>query len=256
MRKLLLCVILSIGVFVQDAQAKGQVDVRAPRLHLVDVVPHIQEPWASVDLGASPAPLQEDRLTQQDILAHVKKARLSLPKGIELPRSVRVFRPGQKISATQLAQHIRHAMIEKLEPGASIQDIRVSSGAILPKGQIRVQLPEFPGSNAGQVEFQAQIRVVEFQSNKHREAQYSNPVQVLVHADIATKFAQRNAGVPVLARGAEVTVRIKSGHILLQASGLAQEPGSIGDMITVLPNQGTRALKARIVDARTVEVHL
>lgn len=256
MRKYLLCVMLSISALAQKAHAKGQVDVRAPRLHLVDVVPRIPEPWASVDLGASPAPLQDARLTQDDILAQLKKAHLKLPNGIELPRAVRVYRPGQKLSAAQLAQHIRHALIEALEPGVDIQNLRISSGAILPQGQIIVQLPELPDSKYKTMDLQAQVRVMEFQVHPERESLYSKPVHVSVHAEIATQIAQKTPGVPVLARGAEVTVRIQSGHVLLQANGLAQEPGSIGDLISVLPTQGTRAVKARVVDARTVEVHL
>jgi hypothetical protein len=227
------------------AQARS-IEVTAARVRMGDLLRDVPEPWASLDMGAAPEPMQEARYTKDDIEARAYKARLPLPQDIEVPRVLRVVRTGQVVTEPHLANLVRQSLIAALPPGTRIRSLRLNGGVVLPQGPvyIRPELPEVLEHGEQLLRIGVGVR---------SDAQGSHTV---VEACVDMQLQSRRKGVPVLGRGSEVTVQIVTKGVLVQASGLAQEPGSIGDYIKVLPIQGNRMLQARIIDARTVEVRL
>ncbi|RYF10407.1 MAG: hypothetical protein EOO40_05215, partial [Deltaproteobacteria bacterium] len=58
----------------------------------------------------------------------------------------------------------------------------------------------------------------------------------------------------IVSRGQHVQVVINQGAVHLQSGGTAQQSGRAGDWISVMPQQGSRVLQAKVIDSRTVEV--
>lgn len=236
-----------LGTWVPASAQARSVEVTGPRLRMGDLLVDVPEPWASLDMGPSPEPMQEARLTQDDIESRAQRARLPLPPGTFVPRVLRVVRCGQVIAEPRLQGLVRQSLISHLPAGARIRSLRLSGGVALAAGavQLRPLLPEElePGEQTVQVRVWAQ-------SDKPARS------AVLVEAYVDLELQARRKGVPVLGRGSEVTVQVRTKGVLVQASGLAQEAGSIGDFIKVLPHQGSRMVQACILDARTVEVRL
>lgn len=223
------------------------IEVTGPRVHMGDLIADVPEPWASLDMGASPEPMQEARYTKDDIEARIRQAHMPLPQDTVVPRVLRIVRSGQVITEPHLTSLVRQSLITHLPPGSRIRSLRLSGGAALPSGPVSVK-PDVPES----IESGEHAMRVTVTARSDRRGASAVVVEAYVDLDIQTQ----RRGVPVLARGSEVTVQVRTQGVLVQASGLAQEAGSIGDFIKVLPNQGSRMVQARIIDARTVEVRL
>lgn len=73
---------------------------------------------------------------------------------------------------------------------------------------------------------------------------------VELQATVAAKAAV------VMARGAEVKIVVRSGNVTVQAVATAQESAGLNETIQVLPSGGTKVVRGRVLDARTVEVTL
>jgi flagella basal body P-ring formation protein FlgA len=59
-----------------------------------------------------------------------------------------------------------------------------------------------------------------------------------------------------MARGAEVRIVVRSENVTVQATAIAQEAAGLGELVQVLPSGGSRVIRGRVLDARTVEVNL
>ena len=57
-------------------------------------------------------------------------------------------------------------------------------------------------------------------------------------------------------RGNDVSVIVHSGNITVQARGVAQSDGGVGEQVTVLVESATRTLQATVMGAKEVEVLL
>jgi flagella basal body P-ring formation protein FlgA len=57
-------------------------------------------------------------------------------------------------------------------------------------------------------------------------------------------------------QGAEVQVVVRSGNVTVQALGVVQEAGALGEAVRVLPQGSARVVRGRVLDARTIEVLL
>lgn len=244
-----LLVVAALGMVLTPLPAAAHtVEVSGARVRLGDLLAGVAEPFASLDMGASPEPNQQARYIKDDIKARVAMARLVLPQKIVLPRVVQVVRRAQTLDEPHLTRLVRQSLITHLPAGSRINSLRIDGGLSLPEGVVDIQpeLPDSLGSGAHLV----RLSVSASAPNARRSA--ATYVQAYVDIDVI-KSPQ---GVPVLARGSEVIVQVRSKGVLVQTSGLAQQAGGVGDLIRVLPNLSSRTLQARIVDGRTVEVQL
>lgn len=239
------------------AQARS-IEVSGSRVRMGDLVAGVPEPWASLDMGPAPDPMQDARYTEDDILARLDRAHMRLPDGYEVPRVLRVVRSGQTLTEPHLAQLVRQSLISHLPPGTRIRDVRLSGGVALPSGRVHIEpeLPETLASGEQMLRLKVSTEPVRRGVYAAETRAHQRTAAVLIEAFVDLDMQTRRSSVPVLSRGSEVTVQVRTHGVLVQASGLAQEAGSIGDFIKVLPNQGSRMVQARILDARTVEVRL
>lgn len=76
--------------------------------------------------------------------------------------------------------------------------------------------------------------------------------RIINEQSVLTK--SRCKAVPVLNPQDVVTLRVTSGAVVLTTSAIAKESGVIGDVITVQSTTSRKQYKAKVLDARTVEI--
>jgi hypothetical protein len=146
--------------------------------------------------------------------------------------------------AKNLVPLARQSILSALPVGYRLRDV-VLSDICVPRslGRVRARavLPEsvHGGRNDGAIYFGA-----------------PNKPQMVgrVFFDLEPTMAARATS--IIARGAEVKIIVHSPNVTVQASAVAQEAAGLGESIQVLPSGGTRVIRGRVIDARTVEVSL
>ena len=68
--------------------------------------------------------------------------------------------------------------------------------------------------------------------------------------------ARSPLGKVLVKRGSSITIEIKRNGVTVRARGKAEQDGRLGDEISVLPIDGNRLIKARVVSSGFVEVVL
>ena len=61
---------------------------------------------------------------------------------------------------------------------------------------------------------------------------------------------------PVIKRGQEVVVVVRTGNVTVQTKGVAQQAASLGEPVAVLPHSCTHTVQAVVQDDATVEIRL
>ncbi len=220
------------------------VHVQGDRLLLGAVVPAMPEPWASVDLGAAPRPLQRRILTRHQIDGRLRLAELG-SSPVPVPARIEVVRDGQVLNEVKLQALVRRQVEVRLAMGSVLRQLSVEGGLVLPPGKVDCQVPDLGQLRGGRQTVLATIA-------SRTAAGEQTQVRVPVLLDL--ELPQQAAVGPGIERNQPVTIRIQSGAVTVQSSGIAQLSGHVGDSVAVLPSGGTRVLHGRVMDARTVEV--
>ena len=165
---------------------------------------------------------------------------LQLP-GASASQAPAAARPSCVNHLTVLA---RQKILGALPVGYRLRNVTVQNICV-PKSEGRLQthvaLPDAlaPGRNDVSVTF--------IGASKQR---FSAQVQMDLEATVGAKAAV------VMARGAEVKIIVRSENVTVQAAAIAQESAGLGESVQVLPSGGSRVIRGRVLDARTVEVML
>lgn len=146
--------------------------------------------------------------------------------------------------AKNLAPLARQSILSALPVGFRLRDVILGQICVpnnIGRVRARAVLGELlhGGRNDGAIYFEGQDKA-----------------QILgqVHFDLEPTVAAR--AIAVIARGAEVKIIVRSPNVTVQASAVAQEAAGLGESVQVLPSGGTRVIRGRVLDARTVEVTL
>ena len=136
----------------------------------------------------------------------------------------------QILGALPVGFRLRHVVVENI-------CVPKSEGRL----QAHVSLPD--ALQAGQNE----TTVTFTGASKQR---FSARVQMDLEATVGAKAAV------IMVRGAEVKVIVRSQNVTVQTAAVAQESAGLGESVQVLPSGGSRVIRGRVLDARTVEVML
>ena len=214
------------------------VEVQSERVRLVHLIPRMPEPWASVDLGAAPEPLQQRVVTSHDIATKIALARLEAAP-LPLPGRTQVQRTGTNITEPELRTMLQEALMAQMPTAYALRSLSVNGGIVVGAGAVEVVLGPLQPHEGKQT----------IMATVQSEDGIARTVPMLVDLHRTVK-----ASGPVIARGQDIVIVLIQGSVRVQSSGTAQGPGAIGDMIAVMPTSGIRMLRGRVLDARTVEV--
>jgi Chaperone for flagella basal body P-ring formation len=204
------------------------------RVLLQELMPELSgTPLGAVDVAPAPPPGESLTIRRGDVLRALARAGVG-SNGLNIPRTARVTREVANLTNEAFAELAHDAVTEATAP-CELRDARYPN---------EVRLASGPRT------FHAEF------SNGLRNGSSTGSVVV--------ESGGRSVRVPVVVRlscpptevsaGAQVTAVAVVGHVRASAPAEARQPGRTGEIIRII-NRATGAnLRARVVDAHTVEV--
>ena len=112
------CLLAAMVVFapVSNAEAGVVRKVDSERIRLGDLLPKAPARIADLDVAAAPSPGATRVFTRNQILARLKLAMVS-PKGLRIPKQVKVIRPAQVVSEVTIQR-----MVKRLEAAPEVEE--------------------------------------------------------------------------------------------------------------------------------------
>ena len=187
----------------------------------------------SVDLGAAPLPGEHAVIRASDIRAKLKEVGRDA-RGLAIPKSVRVVRRARNLEARELEEEVRKALTVQVAP-CEITEVSKLPELTLGAGAFAIEAEPMPRKSSGRTTFS--VNVHQGERSQHISAQ-----------------AVLACPAPVVLPGAQVRIVAISGAVRVTAPGVATQPGRVGDEIRVTNQLSKRSLKARVIDAQSVEV--
>jgi hypothetical protein len=204
------------------------------RVLLQEVMPELMDtPLGAVDVAPAPALGATLVVYKSDVQRALLQAGLNA-KSLKIPHTVRVTRELNHVSREELADQAREALSLATAP-CELRDARFPAEVRLAAGPREFHAEFSNGLRNGSV---TGTVVVESGGQSAR-------VPVVVHLACPP---------PDISPGTQVTARAVVGQVTASAPAEARQPGRIGEIIRIT-NRATGAnLRARVVDAHTVEV--
>ena len=200
------------------------------QIQLGEVIPALAgTELGQLPIGAAPPPGASRTVRRSEVLAALRRAGRD-PRGLAIPRSTRIRREARALDAEALAELSRAAVQQTLAP-CTVDDLTVRGDATVAQGPAVGAAPRRSGAAAVVVVLRAGGREVRVPA----QARVSCPA-------------------PIIAPGRRVRVVARFGAVEASAPGVARQPGRVGDVIRVQNLQTRSGLRARVIDADTVEV--
>jgi len=212
-----------------------EIQVTGPRITLSEVVPTVPASVATADLGPAPAPGGSRVVTQEELRTAATGA--SAKVIASLPAAVRVVRKMKKLTAADVERETRKAVIAAgLRRGVAIAAVRAPKSSDVAEGftTIVASVPK-PPRRTGRVPTTATLT---FQRGTEILARIAVPIDLDLSAE---------AAVPDIAKGAAVTVTVKSGLVEISASALAGADADVGEDLPVTLRPSGKILRATLV---------
>jgi hypothetical protein len=216
------------AVHAEDLAVEGE------RVQLAAVLPALRGTELG-DLIVADAPLPgETRVVRAADIKAVLKANGRDARGLDLPRSVRLVRSARKLSDSELGQRVREAAVAQVAP------CRVQSTSTLPavsvgSGDYEVEASIAPRRDSGRASLTIIVKQGERVQRISAQAELSCPE-------------------PVIQPGMSVKLVSVQGPVRVSAPATAHQAGRLGDEISVTNQITKKQLRARVIDAQTVEV--
>jgi hypothetical protein len=233
-RRLLYAVALASSVsFAARAHAED-LAVEGETVELAMIVPVL----AGTELGSlvvADAPLPgESRVLRASDIKALLKARGTDARGLALPRQVRLVRRARSVNESELTSRVREALASQIAP------CQVAS------------LSSLPTINLGAGDYE-----VITQTSARRDSGRAALVITLKQGERSQRISAQievSCPAPVIQPGTTVRLVAIQGPVRVSAPATAHQPGRVGDEIRVTNQVTKRQLRARVLDAQTVEV--
>lgn len=223
-----------------DAGSMRQVKLDSARIALGDLVPKAPTAIAALDLGIAPRPGKSKVIKASHIRKRLKQALIS-SKGLRIPHRTRVIRRSQTLTELELTKVMESQLPGLLPQGVRIQNLKVRGGLVLARGPVQVHWNKTRLRNGRQT------------LNATVQAGQSSPAQVIVAVELSQP---KESKIILVKRGEPVMVRIRVGGVTIRAKATAQQDGRAGQVVAVLPVDGRKMIRGRVVDGGLVEVEL
>lgn len=192
---------------------------------------------AAVNAGAAPIAGSSRRLTRGQIEVRLRQG------GIDLKRIE--FQGSTTVQVFGVAPEFAQAAAAKSDAGFPVYEVVVAA-ADLPRGHLltledlRVETQEF---RTGQPDLRTAAEFVGLRTKRH----------VLSGSPLTTLNVE---AVPVIERGAAVTIVVETPSLVVSAPGIARGTGGLGEVIPVENTLSRQVVSGEIIDEHTVRVNL
>ena len=231
---------ISTAVFAAEVPTVG---VAQDRIYMGDLLRDVSPEVARLYFGPAPKPGQSRLVSRREVKNRLERARVST-KTMQMPARLRIKRLSQSLSEVKFSRLVRQSVKSVISSGVIIKDVRVPGGLLLGQGEVSVKLNKRARYRDGWQTLMAQVHV-------------DGTKVSAVPISVRLKWPDRgDGGSIVVERGAQVTVVVRKGGVAIKTRALAQEAGAVGGFIAVLPQSGRKLIRAKVLNANTVEMHL
>lgn len=228
--------LIALPLLLSAAEALGQETAASgERVLLQEVMPAlVGTPVGAVDLAQAPAPGASLTIRRADVQRALAQAGLQESlKAKDIPKSVKISRESVRVTRDELSAQAHEAVRSATTP-CELGDVRYPSDVKLSAGP-RAYRAEFNGLRSGS------LTGAVFISTGGRETRV--PV-----------IATLSCPPPEVAAGTQLIAIAQVGPVKATAPAEARQPGRVGEIIRITNRATGASLRARIVNARTVEV--
>jgi hypothetical protein len=224
----------SLSLAALSAAHAEDVAVEGERVQLYALLPAL----TGTELGElviADAPLPgESRVVRASDIKAVLKANGRDARGLDLPRSVRLVRSARSLSESELGKRVREAVAAQVAPCA-VQSLSTLPSVSVGGGDYEVEASMTPRRDSGRAPLAITVKQGERTQRISAQAELSCPE-------------------PVIQPGMNVKLVSVRGPVRVTAPATAHQSGRVGDEVRVTNQVTKKQLRARVIDAQTVEV--
>jgi hypothetical protein len=229
-----LCASVALFVQLHGAARADDIAVETDRVTLAMILPALEgTELGGLDLAPAPLPGESSVIRASDVKAKLKASGRDA-RGLAIPKSTRVIRHKQTLDAKQLDDLAKRALAPRVAP-CNVEQLSVLPPMTLAEGDYELTADALPRKQSGRTSVMVSLKQGERVQRISLQAVLSCPE-------------------PVILPGAQVRVSLHYGAVHVSAPGVAAQPGRVGDEIRVTNQLTKKSLKARVIDAQTVEV--
>lgn len=208
--------------------------VEGERVQLYAVLPALEGTELG-ELVVADAPLPgESRVVRASDIKAVLKANGRDARGLDLPRSIRLVRKARNVSDTELAQRVRAAVASQIAP-CQVQSLSTLPPVSVGGGDYEVEATLPPRRDSGRASLSITVKQGERSQRISAQAELICPE-------------------PVIQPGMNVKLVSVQGPVRVSAPATVHQAGRVGDEVRVTNQVSKKQLRARVIDAQTVEV--
>jgi hypothetical protein len=187
----------------------------------------------TLEVAPAPPPGSSRTIRRSEVLVALRDAGRDA-SGLVIPRRVVIHRGARELSEDELREIVEPSLATALAP-CRIEDISLPSRVTLAMGEVTVETHVTAPRRSGNVSGVLTLRV----GSRQRS--------VSVRARV-------NCPEPAIHPGARVRIVAVVGNVRASAPGEARQVGRVGDIIRVRNGITRNSIRARIIDANTVEI--
>jgi len=155
-------------------------------------------------------------------------------RGLSIPRATRVRREARRLEPTELQELSREAVAQSMAP-CRVSNLEITNTATVATGELDITAEGTAPQRSGRRNIMLVLR------------SGGRVVRIPARTELTCPA-------PVMRPGARIQIVARFGAVRATTSGTAAQPGRVGDIIRVRNPRSRQSLRARVIDAETVEV--
>jgi len=229
-----LCAAVTLCMQLHGVARADEIAVESERVTLAMILPALEgTELGGLDLAPSPLPGESSVIRASDVKAKLKASGRDA-RGLAIPKSTRVTRHKKTLDAQQLDAMAKRALAPRVAP-CNVEQLSALQPMVLAEGDFELTADAMPRKQSGRTSVMVTVKQGERVQRLSMQAVLSCPE-------------------PVVMPGAQVRLSLHYGAVHVSAPGVATQPGRVGEEIRVTNQLTKKSLKARVIDAQSVEV--
>lgn len=186
-----------------------------------------------LEVGDAPPPGRVRTVRRSEVLRALRQAERPA-RGLSIPRATRVRRDARTLDRATLGELASPALAQALGP-CRIDEITTPREVTVASGPMDIRAEATAPRRDGSI---GAVLIVEAGGRETRI-----PVRASVRCPP-----------PAISVGSRVRIQVVVGNVRASVTGEARQPGRVGDLIRVTNGSTRSTVRARVVNARTVEL--
>jgi hypothetical protein len=229
-----LCALVALFVLSHGVARADDISVESERVTLAMILPALAgTELGGLDVAPAPLPGESSVIRGSDVKAKLKAGGHDA-RGLAIPRSTRVTRHKRSLDAGELDALAKAALAPRVAP-CNVETLSPLWPMTIAEGEFALEADALPRKQSGRTNVWITVRQGERAQRVSMQAVLSCPE-------------------PVILPGATVRLTVNYGAVHVSAPGIAGQAGRVGDEIRVTNQLTRKSMRARVIDAQSVEV--